>query len=88
MTCDNCPFIYYPEYESNYTACRVFGADGEGCKCNIVTLKKMLRENEEGILRYADDFSSKHGYRKPDYFYLSESSMIFKVSHLKKCERK
>lgn len=65
MTCDNCPFIYYPEYESNYTACRVFGddvpdeymrADGEGCKCNTVTLKKMLRENEEAWLEDVKKF--------------------------------
>ncbi len=56
MKCDNCEYLYYPEYESNYTACSVFGddvpdkyarKDGEGCICNRKQLAKMYEENEE-----------------------------------------
>lgn len=35
-----------------------------------------------GKLGYADEFSAKHDYRKPDYFYIGNTS--FKVSHVKK----
>ena len=35
-----------------------------------------------GTLGYADDFSAKHNYRKPDYFYIGDTS--FKVSHIRK----
>lgn len=35
-----------------------------------------------GILGYVDEFSSKHDYRKPDYFYIGYTS--FKVSHVRK----
>ena len=35
-----------------------------------------------GILRFADEFSEKHDYRKPNYFYVGNTS--FKVSHIKK----
>lgn len=35
-----------------------------------------------GILGYADEFSAKHDYRKPDYFYIGNTS--FKVSHIRK----
>lgn len=34
-----------------------------------------------GVLCYADDFSSKHDYRKPNYFYVGNTS--FKASHVK-----
>lgn len=37
-----------------------------------------------GTLGYADEFSAKHDYRKPDYFYIGNTS--FKVSHVKKLE--
>lgn len=37
---------------------------------------------ETGVLRFADDFSAKHDYRKPNYFYINNLS--FKVSHVKK----
>lgn len=33
-----------------------------------------------GTLRYADEFSEKHDYRKPNYFYINHTS--FKVSHI------
>lgn len=39
---------------------------------------------EEGVLNYADEFSAKHDYRKPAYFYINNLS--FKVSHIRKCE--
>lgn len=35
-----------------------------------------------GILGYADEFSAKHDYRKPNYFYIGNTS--FKVSHIRK----
>ena len=35
-----------------------------------------------GKLGYADEFSAKHDYRKPKYFYVGD--MSFKVSHVKK----
>ena len=34
-----------------------------------------------GTLGYADEFSAKHNYRKPDYFYVGDTS--FKVSHVR-----
>lgn len=37
-----------------------------------------------GTLGYADEFSAKHDYRKPDYFYIGNTS--FKVSHVRKLE--
>ena len=37
-----------------------------------------------GLLGYADDFSEKHNYRKPNYFYIGHTS--FKVSHVRKVE--
>lgn len=37
-----------------------------------------------GLLGYADDFSAKHDYRKPNYFYIGHTS--FKVSHVRKVE--
>lgn len=58
MKCDNCKYLYYPEYESSYTACLVFGddvpdkyarKDGEGCICNRKQLVKMYEENEEAL---------------------------------------
>ena len=35
-----------------------------------------------GTLGYADEFSAKHDYRKPGYFYIGNTS--FKVSHVRK----
>lgn len=37
-----------------------------------------------GTLGYADEFSEKHNYRKPNYFYIGNTS--FKVSHVRKVE--
>ena len=39
-----------------------------------------------GTLGYVDEFSAKHDYRKPDYFYIGNTS--FKVSHIRKVEVK
>lgn len=45
---------------------------------------------EEGTLAYASDFSPKHRYTKPGYFYFKECrreyDITFKVSHTKKVE--
>lgn len=35
-----------------------------------------------GTLGYVDEFSEKHNYRKPNYFYIGNTS--FKVSHVRK----
>lgn len=35
-----------------------------------------------GTLGYVDEFSEKYDYRKPDYFYIGNTS--FKVSHIRK----
>lgn len=65
MKCSGCPYLYYPEYESNYTSCYVFGddvpeeherKDGEGCKCNRNQLKKMFEENERAWLKDKEEF--------------------------------
>lgn len=59
MKCSHCKYLYYPEYESNYTSCQIFGddtpdkytrKDGEGCTCNGKQLAKMYRENEKAWL--------------------------------------
>ena len=39
-----------------------------------------------GTLGYADEFSAKHHYVKPQYFYISHTS--FKVSHVRKLVEK
>lgn len=35
-----------------------------------------------GVLNYADEFSAKHDYVKPNYFYIGNTS--FRVSHIAK----
>lgn len=39
-------------------------------------------ESIYGTLGYVDEFSAKYDYRKPNYFYIGNTS--FKVSHTKK----
>ena len=59
-------------------------------KANLMKLvgKKVtvyFKDGERGIygtLNYADEFSAKHNYHKPSYFYIDNVS--FKVSHIKK----
>ena len=43
----------------------------------------VLNDNQtiKGRLGYVDEFSAKHDYRKPKYFYVGD--MSFKVSHVK-----
>lgn len=44
-----------------------------------------FKDGEKGIygtLGYADEFSAKHDYRKPNYFYIGSTS--FKVSHIRR----
>ncbi len=44
-----------------------------------------FKDGERGIygtLGYADEFSEKHDYRKPNYFYIGNTG--FKVSHVRK----
>jgi len=40
--------------------------------------------NTYGTLGYADEFSAKHDYRKPNDFYINNIS--FRVSHIRKAE--
>jgi len=51
------------------------------------SVEVVFRDDEtiKGILGFADDFSAKHGYRKPNYFYVGDIS--FKVSHIKKIKQ-
>ena len=65
MKCINCEYLYYPEYESNYTSCRVFGdetpeeyerKDGEGCICNRKQLAKIIAQNEKAWMQDAKAF--------------------------------
>ena len=65
MKCSECKYLYYPEYESNYTSCRVFGdetpesyerKDGEGCKCNYRQLDSIYRRNEEARMKDIEMF--------------------------------
>lgn len=39
-------------------------------------------ESIYGTLGYVDEFSAKYDYRKPNYFYIGNTS--FKVSHVKR----
>ena len=39
------------------------------------------REVMYGTLGYVDEFSAKHNYRKPNYFYIGHTS--FRVSHVR-----
>lgn len=41
-------------------------------------------DNVYGKLGFVDEFSAKHEYRKPNYFYIGNTS--FKASHVKKVE--
>ena len=65
MRCSGCEYLYYPEPETNYTSCLIFGddtpdedmrADGEGCKYNGRQLAKMFKEHEEAWLNEAKAF--------------------------------
>lgn len=59
-------------------------------KANLMKLvgKKVhiyFKDGEKGIygtLGYADEFSAKHDYLKPNYFYIGNT--CFKVSHIRK----
>lgn len=42
-------------------------------------------ESIYGTLGYADEFSAKYDYRKPNYFYIGNTS--FKVSHIRKVRK-
>ena len=64
--CEYCKYLCYPECESNYTACSIFGdeipkqyerKDGEGCICNSRTLKKFERLNAEAWAKDAQAFA-------------------------------
>ena len=48
----------------------------------VIVIFKDVERGIYGTLGYADEFSAKHDYRKPGYFYIHHSS--FKLSHVKK----
>lgn len=65
MKCEYCQFLCYPEYESSYSVCGVFGEevpeqyerkDGEGCKFNRMQLEKIQRKNEEARMKEMEAF--------------------------------
>lgn len=47
----------------------------------VVTVQFLDGTMITGLLKYADDFSEKHDYKKPDYFYIDNCN--FKVSHIR-----
>ena len=52
---------------------------------NVFVYFKDRKKVIYGMLGYADEFSEKHNYRQPNYFYIGNTS--FKVSHVRKVER-
>lgn len=48
----------------------------------VFVFLKNERVGVMGTLGYADEFSAKHDYRKPKYFYIGDRS--FRVSHVSK----
>ena len=38
----------------------------------------------KGQLSYCDEFSQRHGWRQPGYFYIAGFNVIFKFSHVAK----
>lgn len=49
---------------------------------NVCVYFKGEEKGIYGQLGYADQFAAKHGYRKPNYFYIGNTS--FKASHVRK----
>lgn len=54
--CECCRYLVYPEYESSYTTCQVFGeetpeeyATEDGCNCSEELLQQILDRNEEAL---------------------------------------
>ena len=54
--CDHCKYLYYPDYESSYSVCQIFGeetpeeyATEDGCSCSEEQLKQILKEHEEAM---------------------------------------
>lgn len=50
--CNNCKYLCYPEYESSYSECQIFGeeppsqyATEDGCNCSEEFLEQLLEEN-------------------------------------------
>ena len=54
--CDHCKYLCFPDYESNYSECQIFGEEPpeeymteDGCSCSEEQLKQILQANEEAI---------------------------------------
>ena len=53
-SCSDCKYLCYPEYESSYTECQVFGEEPpdqywveNGCNCSDEKLEEIMKRNEE-----------------------------------------
>lgn len=57
---------------------------GKTVKVSLKTEIDCVDANLYGKLGFVDEFSAKHDYRKPNYFYIGNTS--FKVSHVKEIE--
>ena len=63
--CEHCKYICYPEYESNYSECQIFGDDDppeeyateDGCNCSKELLEKLLKQNEEAKMKDMEEFA-------------------------------
>lgn len=54
--CDQCKYLCFPDYESSYSECQIFGEEPpeeymteDGCSCSEEQLKQILQTNEEAI---------------------------------------
>ena len=61
--CNNCKYLCYPEYESSYTECQIFGEDPpeeyyeeDGCNCTLELLDQIALSNAEALEREHEAF--------------------------------
>ena len=61
--CSNCKYLCYPEYESSYSECQIFGeetperyATEDGCNCSKELLEQLLLSNQEALEREHEAF--------------------------------
>jgi len=61
--CNTCEYLCYPEYESNYSECMIFGeeppeeyATEDGCSCTKEKLKEIHDANERARLKDMECF--------------------------------
>lgn len=65
MKCSNCQYLCYPEYESNYSECSIFGAEppedhmlygDDGCTYTEKELREICEQNEAAWLKDKEEF--------------------------------